>query len=558
MGNGRHVTRKDDQTVARQWKRHAKSAALVVILALFAYILIPPAEEPPEGGSDKDTALDPDRKAAYTIKFSAGGRYQPGARPHGIGEPLQGLRHVIAAFEERFPDTRIEVVRTPRVREYLVTQLSSGSAPDILNVAVEDVWVDTQKDWYVPLDSFLEAPNPFVVEKGDPELPGATQWWDMFRYQAISRGKAAPDGKNYCLTLDMVETGIYYNKTIFNDLGLTPPEDWDAFMRICETIRMHDGFEHPTTPLLMDLGAFFDWGHDLIFDQLYYGILPGIDLKTDPTREAYLKGYLDPEELAYLNTKGFFTERDPRYREMWRLMKELKQYTNRDLSGVDFVREFVNQRGVMLWSASPLVYRFNLDKKLAFDWGVFYLPKFTRQTSKYASGVDMCVIGGSASKFEVTNSAVNDTPVTWPMEKRIQASERLKRVMAFLQFLCLPEQAQKVINEYPCLIPNIVGVEPLPELKDFVQILERRYTTTKWIFSFDLRFSDILERMLSLYLSEGGIELDEFMAWQIKNVEAGCVKAVARKGIDLSSFDQRWQELAPIRATYMDLPSEAP
>ena len=56
-----------------------------------------------------------------------------------------------------------------------------------------------------------------------------------------------------------------------------------------------------------------------------------------------------------------------------------------------------------------------------------------------------------------------------------------------------------------CLIPNIVGVTPRPELKDFVDILERRYTTTKWIFSFDLRFSDILERMLSLYLTDGGM-----------------------------------------------------
>ena len=58
--------------------------------------------------------------------------------------------------------------------------------------------------------------------------------------------------------------------------------------------------------------------------------------------------------MAYLNRKGFFTERDPRYREIWRIMKVLKQYTNRDFQGIDFVREFVNQRGVMMWSVSPL------------------------------------------------------------------------------------------------------------------------------------------------------------------------------------------------------------
>ena len=152
------------------------------------------------------------------------------------------------------------------------------------------------------------------------------------------------------------------------------------------------------------------------------------------------------------------------------------------------------------------------------------------------------------------NSAVGDTPMDWPMEKRMGESERLKRVIAFLQFLCLPEQAEKVINEYPCFIPNIVGVESMPDLAVFAKILERRYTTTKWIFSFDLRFSDILNRMLGLYLADGGIGLDEFMEWQMKNVRSGCTKAVARKGIDLSTFDWKWDELAPKRRGMIDLP----
>ena len=35
-------------------------------------------------------------------------------------------------------------------------------------------------------------------------MPGYDQWWDMFKYQAISRGKAAPDNLNYCLSFYMV------------------------------------------------------------------------------------------------------------------------------------------------------------------------------------------------------------------------------------------------------------------------------------------------------------------------------------------------------------------
>ena len=209
--------------------RNLKTLSLGAILLAAVILLWPPGEEGPApvpGSADR-------ADARYVIKIDPGAAYMPGSRPFGVGQPLQGLGEVIEAFEDRHPDTRIEVIRTPNNREYLVTQLSSGAAPDIVAVNVEDVWVDVQKDWYVPLDRFLEAPNPFVVEEGDPNLPGAREWWDMFRFQALSRGKAGPDGRNYCLTLSAVETGLFYNKTFFEahdlqipcDLGRIPRTD---------------------------------------------------------------------------------------------------------------------------------------------------------------------------------------------------------------------------------------------------------------------------------------------------------------------------------------------
>lgn len=529
-----------------------KRALLLGGLVLFVYLLMP-SRELAKATDDTITTKSAEKNAQYVIRVSAGSNYHPGSRPFGMGEPLTGFSEVIREFETRYPDTRIEVVNVSLIREYLVTQLSSENAPDVVWVNVEDVWVDTQKGWYIPLDNFLNAPNPFVAEKNDPNLPGAKQWWDMFRYQAVTRGKAAPDGKNYCLTLSMIETGIFYNKTIFDELGLQPPETWEEWLDICKKIKNH--FKGRKIPLLMEISSFSDWSHDLLFDQLYYNLLPGIDLKQDPEREEYLQGYLDPEEIAFLNTKGFFTERDPRYRDLWRIMKELKNNTNRDVGNLDCLREFVTQRGVMYWASSQLTYRLILDKNLDFEWGVFYLPKLTKKTSKYASGTEMCVIGGAADQYEVTNSAINDTPKDWPMAERMAKSEKLKRVILFLQFLSLPEQWNKVVNEYPSMIPNIIGIETKPELAYFERILKRRYTTTKWLFSFDLRFEDILNRMLSLYLADNGIELDEFLQWQVNNVDSGCKNLKQRKEIDFTEFERKWQELKPIRDGMIDLPA---
>jgi raffinose/stachyose/melibiose transport system substrate-binding protein len=499
-----------------------------------------------DGGSRVGSA-----DARYVIKFSPGPQYFPGSHPFGMGRPLQGLREVVRAFEGRFPDTRVEVLNTPRVREYLVTQLSGGRAPDIINVNVEDVWTDIHKGWYVPLDRFLEAPNPFVAGKGGPSLPGARQWWDMFRYQAISRGKAAPDSRNYCVSFDMIETGIYYNKDIFAELGLEVPQTWGELIEAGRRIKVSG-----RTPLVMHIGAFHDWLVDLLFDQLYYDLLPGIDLEQDPIREPYLKGYLDWHELAYLREKGFFDRADPRYVELWKLMRELKRFTNRDLMTTDTVREFINQRAAMIWHVSSLSYRLSADRKLGFDWGVFYLPRLTKSDSRYASGEPMCVIGGAASQFEVTNSALSDTDPSLPLDERVAKSKKLARVIEFLQFMCLPEQYRKIVNEYPGYVPNVVGVEVLPILKPFERILERRYTTTKWIFTFDLRFSEIQRRMLGLYLTDG-IDLDEFLAWQVRNLDAACANLKRRKELDWGRLDAQWRANAPARRSMVDLPEAA-
>ena len=533
-------------------RRAWKYGSLCVVLGVSAWLLLPPT--PATDATGETGAAERDlSKVKYVIKFAPGNQYMPGSVPFGIGKPLQGLSKVIRAFEQRFPDTRIEVINVPTVREYLVTQLSSGAAPDILNVNVEDVWVDVQKGWYVPLDGFLEAPNPFVVEKNDPNLPGARQWWDMFRYQAISRGKAAPDGRNYCITLDMVETGIFYNKTLFDRLGLTPPKTWPEFMALMTRIEQQ---EKNVTPLMMSLSSYSDWATDLLFDQLYYSLLGGLDLKKDPAREGYLQGYLDGDELVFLLRKGFFGPDDPRYRELWRIMRELKQHTNNDMTNVDLTRDFVTQRSAMIWTASPFTYRLISDRKLGFEWGVFYPPRLTRETSRYASGTDMCVIGGAASQIEITCTAVGDTDTSLPMAQRMARSERLKRVVSFLQFLCTPKQTELVVNEYPGCLPNIVGVPVLKPLAPFGKILQRRYTTTKWLFSFDLRFSDIQERMLGLYLA-GGASLDEFLTWQEANLNAAAANLIRRKAPDMAALEAGWKRLAPARAAMTDLPPQA-
>lgn len=519
--------------------RHWKDIVVGAIVLLGGYAIVAPELEKAPETAEAAAAAQTRRQAKHVIRMVPN-VYQPGTIPLGAGEPISGLREVADEFERLYPDTRLEFINAPvGMREWLVTQLSSGMAPDILQVNVEDIWQDVHKNWYVGLNRYLEAPNPFIPEG----QPGSAKWWDLFKYEAISKGKAAPNGQHYCISYDMVETGVFYNKTMFDELGLREPQTWEEFLELMEELRARE-----ITPFLSNVQLFGDWALDLIFDQVYYDILPGIDLVQDPEREVYLEGYLDADELAFLNTKGFFTAEDPRWQETFRLIKEWKETAGRGSLILD-LSPFINQDAAMIWGSSTNVQRFVEGDTLDFEWGVFYPPAMTTATSPYAGGHEMCVIGGSAMQYTVTNSSYNDTG-------NPETSEKLERVVAFLQLMTVPENADKIINEVALFLPNIKGVEPREELRPFDDFLRRRYTTTKWTYTFDLRFNDILMRMLGLYLTDG-IGHEGFMGWMSDNVQTASQNYARRVGKDEAALQRRWEELAPLRADYDALPPGA-
>ncbi|MGV3614707.1 MAG: ABC transporter substrate-binding protein [Fimbriimonas sp.] len=511
---------------------------LVIVLAIAVWALRPPATGSTQelGGADAGVSrATGDRKYVIRVVPSF---YMPGKRSNPGAPPLKGFREVGDAFEKLHPDTRIEFLDAPvGQREWLVTQLTANQAPEILNVNVEDVWQDVHKGWYIPLDKFLEAPNPYVK----PGAPGSREWWDLFRYQEISRSKAAPDGKMYCITLDMIETGIFYNKSLFAKHGLQPPKDWEEFLALQEKLKRAG-----VQPMLASVGSLADWGFDLTFHQLYWDIRPTLDVKKDPKRDIFYKGYLDWDELAFLNGKGFFTKDDPRWREIFRLLKQWRAYMPQDLGATDNAREFIQGKAAMVWDSSMFVQRLLRDPRRDFEWGMFYLPPMTKATSRYASGTPQCIIGEAATQFVVSNAAISDTG-------NAETSEKLKRCVQFLQFATTPENCDRVVNEMIALMPNVVGVKDKPELSAFVENLSRPYTTTKWVYSFDLRFSEIVNRMLYLYLMDGVSE-DEFIDWMVKNVKSACDTVVRRKRLDLSPHQRAWTELAPLRKSMEDLP----
>jgi ABC-type glycerol-3-phosphate transport system substrate-binding protein len=513
---------------------------------LGAWALLPPRENAAKPavrlGSDPNAAKAVPPTVKYVIRFNPGPLYLPGVVRENSTKPTEGMARVGKAFEQLYPDTRIEFVGVAAdVREWLVTQLVSGQAPDVIQINVEDVWQDVHKNWYVPIDKYLDAPNPFIP-KGQP---GSEKWWDVFKYPTPTRGTMAPDGKMYCVVLDMIETGIYYNKTLFDRLGLREPTTWEEFLALQQRVK-----DAGYTPMVVDRVCLSDWGVDLVFEQLYGDMRELLDLNYDPRRGEYLHGYLDWDELIFLHDQGFFTPQDPRWQEIWRIMKDWRPYLAKELNPFGtslLIKNFATENAAMFWSHSMTVNRLLADPDRKFEFGIFYLPPITSSTSRFARGKDMCVIGGSAMQYSITNSAYRDTG-------NPETSERLKRVIAFLQFLTTPESCDTVVNEHIALLPNVKGVEPHAELKAFDDILQRHYSMTKWLYTFDNQWNQVLMRMLELYLNDG-IDRERFVEVMEQDLERATARIKQRKSIDTSGLQKVWAEREPLlRQRFKDLP----
>ncbi len=470
-----------------------------------------------DGASDPQAARTGRNGSVLRVDLNV---YTPGTIPQGIGEPVKIARELADEWEAAHPGKRIkyqQLINTGTSEgEWLKTQLIGGVAPEIMSLNAEVVWPDVDKGWFVPLDEHLERPNPYV--------PGNERWIDIFTNQALVGAKRAPDGKLYCIPIDIVETGLFYNKDLLTKAGVTEmPETWQGMLDMLDKVQAAG-----VTPMTADGNLASDWGQDIIFEMLYHDILPDMDLiPSRPDAEGYLGHYLDPSEAGFLYTKGFFTPHDPRWREMNRLIKEWRRRWAKELKNSDPIRLFLTQRLAVYWSGSWFIRRMATDPYVDFKWGISYIPTITEKTSPYASGTPATVIGGAAVQLHVSNSAL--------------IKDNLEDCIDYLMFISAPQNIERLASEALVYIPNINGAKMDERLEAFAEIFQRRYCAIKWLESMDGEYKKFWRRMLDYYLNDG-VDLDGFLEMLDENLAAWVENHREDEGWDFSSMESVWQQ----------------
>jgi raffinose/stachyose/melibiose transport system substrate-binding protein len=176
---------------------------------------------------------------------------------------------IIPVFEESHPGITVEFAATD-TNDYnaaIQSQVEGGNAPDLITCRPFDV----NRAWI--------ADGYFDDLTGLPAI-------DAFDETALGAW-TGPDGAPYCVPVASVLAGFYYNKAIFDELGLEVPETQADFIDVLQAVK-DDG---TYTPLA--LGSADGW--QLAYNVLYnigpnywkgeegrLGLIDGTQKLTDP------------------------------------------------------------------------------------------------------------------------------------------------------------------------------------------------------------------------------------------------------------------------------------
>jgi len=130
---------------------------------------------------------------------------------------------MVAMFEKQNPGIHINLVDTPadEMRELITAAISSGTGPDVFyfELGLGQVQPLLDANLVIPLD---EAAKRFG-------------WRN--RISDFALAEATHQGKLWAVPNEVEFIGMWYNKSIFKELGVSVPKSWDEMMAIAKAAR---------------------------------------------------------------------------------------------------------------------------------------------------------------------------------------------------------------------------------------------------------------------------------------------------------------------------------
>ena len=164
---------------------------------------------------------------------------------HTMGQNLRDvLDKYIPLFNEMYPNIHIEhsqVGSYDDVRDKISKEITVGNQPNIAYCYPDHVALYNMGNAVVQLDNLIASTVEVKRADGTTEVLGLTQEQIAdFIPGYYAEGACYGDNMMYTLPLSKSTEVLYYNKTFFEENGLTVPTTWEEMADVCARIKEID------------------------------------------------------------------------------------------------------------------------------------------------------------------------------------------------------------------------------------------------------------------------------------------------------------------------------
>lgn len=391
--------------------------------------------------------------------------------------------------------------------EWMTLQLNADTAPDFIFA-----WGATfaDKGWYLDLDEVIQSPNYYE--------PGNTCWKDMYPdYMWNDAMNVDANGHVVAIPHSVYPgppTVYFYNKTIFNEIGIEPTTDWHEFEKNMEKVREAGYYAMAMGNLgrgswdeQFSLGPYYAWHNRDQWDVDGDG-----NMTVRESTRALYNGY-------------FYIETNPAIWEMFVLQKD-KYIANLDTQGAD---------AAQLWQDGQLAIKHdgiwgfpteNSNTGRAFDFGM--MPPPVVQNSDYVDPVEFTESGPyqpqAMESFTIMKAEIQDRPsykedYSVDFLKYVHATENLSMLMEERQgngigatkTCAVPQILQDWISKSFPMKPNcsVPGASTTDGTAKINKLMEQWQLDMIDDDTFRAEYDRMLYEDLKLYMEQQQVETDD-------------------------------------------------
>jgi multiple sugar transport system substrate-binding protein/raffinose/stachyose/melibiose transport system substrate-binding protein len=165
---------------------------------------------------------------------------------HGDPDPRAADEEIVKNFMEANPDIEVvhSIVAHEDFKQAIRAYLTASTPPDVMT------WfAGNRARFFIDNGQIMDISDVWESEGWNESYPKG--------FQALS----TVDGKQYFLPTSWYWWAVYYRVSIFEELGLEPPETWDEFLAVNETLK-----ENGYIPIA--IGTKYRWTAAAWFDYL--------------------------------------------------------------------------------------------------------------------------------------------------------------------------------------------------------------------------------------------------------------------------------------------------